>query len=30
LFVGAAESLLRLTGDFELREIEDAFVYVRI
>ena len=30
LFVGASESLLRLTADFELREIEDAFVYVRI
>jgi chemotaxis protein methyltransferase CheR len=30
LFVGAAESLLRLTADFELREIEGAFVYVRI
>jgi chemotaxis protein methyltransferase CheR len=30
LFVGAAESLLKLTADFELREIGDAFVYVRI
>jgi chemotaxis protein methyltransferase CheR len=30
LFVGASESLLRLTADFELREIGDAFVYVRI
>jgi chemotaxis protein methyltransferase CheR len=29
LFVGAAESLLRLTADFELREIGDAFAYVR-
>lgn len=29
LFVGASESLLKLTDDFELREIEDAFVYVR-
>ncbi|HYE32966.1 MAG TPA: protein-glutamate O-methyltransferase CheR [Methylomirabilota bacterium] len=29
LFVGASESLLRLTSDFELREIGDAFVYVR-
>jgi chemotaxis protein methyltransferase CheR len=30
LFVGASESLLRLTTDFELREIGDAFAYVRI
>jgi chemotaxis protein methyltransferase CheR len=30
LFVGASESLLRLTTDYELREIEDALVYVRI
>ena len=30
LFVGASESLLKLTTDFELREIEDAFAYVRI
>jgi chemotaxis protein methyltransferase CheR len=30
LFVGASESLLKLTADFELREIGDAFVYVRI
>lgn len=30
LFVGASESLLRLTADFELKEIGDAFVYVRI
>lgn len=29
LFVGASESLLKLTTDFELREIDDAFVYVR-
>ncbi|HVS53159.1 MAG TPA: CheR family methyltransferase [Opitutaceae bacterium] len=29
LFVGASESLLRLTDDFEMREIGDAFVYVR-
>ena len=29
LFVGAAESLLRLTADFQLREIGSAFVYVR-
>ena len=29
LFVGAAESLLRLTSDFTLAEIDDAFVYVR-
>jgi chemotaxis protein methyltransferase CheR len=30
LFVGAAESLLRMTADFELREIGKAFAYVRI
>jgi chemotaxis protein methyltransferase CheR len=30
LFVGAAESLLKLTADFELREIAGSFVYVRI
>lgn len=30
LFVGASESLLRLTADFELKEKGDAFVYVRI
>ncbi|HLX70191.1 MAG TPA: CheR family methyltransferase, partial [Verrucomicrobiae bacterium] len=30
LFVGASESLLRLTTDFELKEIGDALVYVRI
>lgn len=29
LFVGAAESLLRLTNDFNLIEIDDAFVYVK-
>jgi len=29
LFVGAAESLLRLTTDFTLTEIDNAFVYVR-
>lgn len=29
LFVGAAESLLRLTTDFSLTEIDDAFVYVK-
>jgi chemotaxis protein methyltransferase CheR len=29
LFVGAAESLLRMTSDFELKEIGKAFVYVR-
>jgi chemotaxis protein methyltransferase CheR len=28
LFVGAAESLLKLTDDFELEEAEDGFVYV--
>jgi chemotaxis protein methyltransferase CheR len=30
LFVGASESLLRMTADFELREIGGAFGYVRI
>lgn len=30
LFVGASESLLRLTADFELKEKGDTFVYVRI
>jgi chemotaxis protein methyltransferase CheR len=30
LFVGASESLLRMTTDFELKEIGDALVYVRI
>ncbi len=29
LFVGASESLLKLTQDFDLQEIDDAFVYVR-
>ena len=29
LFIGAAESLLRLTTDFTLTEIDDAFVYVK-
>ncbi|HSU56650.1 MAG TPA: protein-glutamate O-methyltransferase CheR [Candidatus Dormibacteraeota bacterium] len=29
LFVGASESLLRLTTDFELREVAGALVYVR-
>jgi chemotaxis protein methyltransferase CheR len=29
LFVGASESLLNLTTEFELTEINDAFVYVR-
>jgi hypothetical protein len=29
LFVGASESLLRLTADFELKEMGDTFVYVR-
>jgi chemotaxis protein methyltransferase CheR len=29
LFVGTAESLMRVTSDFELREIRDAFVYVK-
>lgn len=30
LFVGASESLLRMTTDFELKEIGGALVYVRI
>jgi chemotaxis protein methyltransferase CheR len=30
LFVGAAESLLRMTTDFELKEIAGALAYVRI
>ena len=30
LFVGASESLLRLTTDFELRELGDALAYARI
>jgi chemotaxis protein methyltransferase CheR len=29
LFVGSSESLLRLTTDFELHEIQDAYGYVR-
>ena len=29
LFVGAAESLLRLTTDFVLTEVDDAFVYAK-
>jgi chemotaxis protein methyltransferase CheR len=29
LFVAASESLLRLTTDFELKEIGGAFVYVK-
>jgi chemotaxis protein methyltransferase CheR len=29
LFVGASESLLKLTTDFDLEEIHDAYVYVR-
>ena len=29
LFIGASESLLRLTADFELKEMGDTFVYVR-
>jgi chemotaxis protein methyltransferase CheR len=29
LFVGAAESLIRLTTDFTLTEIDDSFVYVK-
>lgn len=30
LFVGAAESLLRLTNDFTLIEVDDAFVYQKV
>jgi chemotaxis protein methyltransferase CheR len=30
LFTGAAESLLRMTTDFELKEVEGALAYVRI
>lgn len=30
LFVGASESLLKLTNDFELQEVGDSFVYVRV
>ena len=30
LFTGAAESLLRMTTDFELKEIGSALAYVRI
>ncbi|MGV3773529.1 MAG: CheR family methyltransferase [Verrucomicrobiales bacterium] len=30
LFIGASESLLRLTTDFELKELGEAFVYVRV
>jgi chemotaxis protein methyltransferase CheR len=29
LFVGTSESLLRLTADFTLEEMNDAFVYVK-
>jgi chemotaxis protein methyltransferase CheR len=29
LFIGSSESLLKLTQDFELQELGDAFVYVR-
>jgi chemotaxis protein methyltransferase CheR len=29
LFVGASESLLKLTDQYQLEEIQDAFVYVR-
>jgi len=29
LFVGAAESLVKLTADFDLHEIQDSFAYVR-
>jgi chemotaxis protein methyltransferase CheR len=30
LFVGASESLLKLTADFELRQLGEAFVYVKV
>lgn len=30
LFVGASESLLKLTHDFELHDVRDAFAYVRV
>jgi chemotaxis protein methyltransferase CheR len=30
LFVGAAESLLKMTSDFDLQEVGNAFAYVRI
>jgi chemotaxis protein methyltransferase CheR len=30
LFVGATESLMRMTADFELKEIKDALAYVRL
>ena len=29
LFIGAAESLIRLSADFTLTEVDDAFVYVK-
>jgi chemotaxis protein methyltransferase CheR len=29
LFVGASESLLRVTTDFDFRELGGAFVYVK-
>jgi chemotaxis protein methyltransferase CheR len=29
LFVGAAESLLKLTDEYDLQELDDAFVYMR-
>jgi len=29
LFVGVSESLLRLTTEFDLQEVDNAFVYVR-
>ena len=29
LFIAASESLLRLSADFDLQEIGDAFVYVK-
>jgi chemotaxis protein methyltransferase CheR len=29
LFVGISESLLRLTRDFALEEVDDAFVYLK-
>jgi chemotaxis protein methyltransferase CheR len=29
LFIGSSESLLKLTQDFELQELGEAFVYLR-
>jgi chemotaxis signal transduction protein len=30
LFIGSSESLLKITADFELKEINNAFVYVKL